>query len=544
MGVFFAGVVILIIISAAEKITINSPIVDNENIYSNADNSGVVKELYITVMPINGQPENSAFTFSELNELIYEDIKVNVIFQEGINGMSNPGQFGFGLTDANATMELRGQSSRRLDQKSYKINLDKNVGFWEGFQTINLSKHSRDPVKIRNKLSFDLFKGVSNFTSLRTQFVHVFIKDFSQENYSQEYVDYGLFTLIENVDKDFLKNHGLDNKGSLYKAENFEFYRYPGNITFKEDNNYKKSEFEQILEIKGNDDHSKLIAMLDDVNNSYLHINEVIEKYFDRENYLTWLAVNFLVGNIDTSSRNYYLYSPTDSNKWYFLPWDYDGTWGWYEKLGQESYIAPWQSGVSNYWGVVLHQRFLKNDQNRADLVKKVEELSALFTTEKIVTLIDGYKLLITEYLMREPDNEIIKGSEAIMDAEFELIVSSIEANKLKFFQSLEKPMPVFMGSPTNIGDYITFNWTKSYDFQNDQLEYIIEISKTPDFHELVYRAEGIIETEHLVSGLGSGTYYWKLAIRDSEGNVQVPFDTYIDSLRNYYFGVQKFLVN
>ncbi len=43
----------------------------------------------------------------------------------------------------------------------------------------------------------------------------------------------------------------------------------------------------------------------------------------DRENLTHWLAFQILIGNTDTQSRNVYLYSPQNSQRWYFIPWDH-----------------------------------------------------------------------------------------------------------------------------------------------------------------------------------------------------------------------------
>lgn len=541
LSILFIGLVLLIISNSIGTTETNAPLADNQSVYNNNLD---VKEVYITIMPANTQPPEYAHTFTELNEKIYEDINVKVLFQEGENGAPRVGNYGYGLTDANGVMSIRGQSTRRLSQKSYKIELNKKAGLWNGVEVVNLNKHMHDPVKVRNKLNYDLFRDVPNFTSLETQFVHLYIKDYSEGDYQQEFVDYGLFTQLENIDKDYLKNHGLDSDGWLYKAEYFEFYRYPDNLKLESDSGYSEELFEEILDIKGNRDHSKLISMLEDVNNPYIHINQVIDKHFDRDNYVTWLAVNLLVGNIDTTSRNFFLYSPTDNNHWYFIPWDYDGTLGWYDKNTEKNFISSWQKGVSNYWGVVLHRRFLENDKNREELTSKIEELSEIITSEKIMAQLKLYEPEITDFLTNPPDNRYSADSPEEIQAEFERISKAVEINKQNYYLSLEKPMPVFMGEPINSGGHLSFSWESSYDFQGDNIEYGIAISTTPTFDNVIYHKDGIKDTEHIVDRLEPGSYFWRLEIKDSDGNVQVPFDKYMDETGIYYHGVKKFIIN
>ena len=42
--------------------------------------------------------------------------------------------------------------------------------------------------------------------------------------------------------------------------------------------------FEDLIEIKGNDDHSKLIAMLDELNDYSIPITQIMDRWFCREN--------------------------------------------------------------------------------------------------------------------------------------------------------------------------------------------------------------------------------------------------------------------
>lgn len=512
------------------------------------DTRDSVKEVYITVLPAKDQSKKYAHTFTELNrDTDFKDnveIEVKILFQEGKDGSVKPGYYGFGLTDSNGRMKLRGHSTRNSAQKSYKVNLTKKAGLWHGCEIINLSKHPFDLIRIRNKLSFDYLKFVPGLTSSKTQFVHLYIKDLSEGDFEQEFKDYGLFTHVENIDTDFLKNHGLDKKGSLYKAENFEFFRYLEKIMVKTNADYKEEFFEEVLEIKGNDDHEKLIHMLDDVNNKSKHINKTIEEHFDIDNYLTWLGVNLLLGNRDTNSQNFYLYSPTDSDKWYFIPWDFDGAWGYYEQRGnKEDNLAAWQEGISNYWGSVLHRRFFKNKNNIEALSQKIESLMEVFTEENTRMLLDTYRPIISNFLSRKPDMERHPWGLEAIDQEFERLPTLIEENRKIYYKSLEKPMPVHMANPFNFGTYHIFKWDQSYDLQGDLIEYSIDISDSPGFENIIYHQEGIRDTEYIVNKLTSGKYYWRLLIQDSKGHTQISFNRYKAEDGRDYFGVQDFYI-
>lgn len=535
MTLFVIGI-LLIFFTSQETEYHGNPIIDN---YEYSDEQPLVKEIYITILPSENKFNEYEYTFTGMNENPYEDISLEVIFQEGEHGSLKSDNYGYSLTEANASMEIRGQSSRLKEQKSYRVILDKDVESWDGYKIINLNKHPYDDIRIRNKLSFDYMKNISNITSLSTQFIHLYIKDYTEEDYSQKFIDYGLFTQVEQIDSNYMENHGLNPNGLLYKVENFEFYRYPDKLLLNSDPDYSEENFEVILEIKGDDNHEKLLEMLDAVNNQFININDVIDKYFDRENYLTWLAINILFDNIDTSSRNFFLYSPKGLDRWYFLPWDNDK--GWNTKLHENSRVL-WQQGVSTYWGVVLHKRFFMNEDNINDLTEKIELLSSEFSKENTKKLINSYLPILEKFLSKEPDNQYID-LEDVYD-ELDLIPDVIEDSKERYYESLEKPQPAFMGIPQKVGNYYIFTWTDSYDFQDDLITYDVEISNSPTFEEVIYHEENITDNQYVIADIPSGTYYWRLTINDSSGNKQTAFDYYVDEEDLWYFSIQKFIVN
>jgi len=522
---------------------IDRTIEDDDSVYDGI-NDTEVKELYVTVLNTEGSSKKYDYTLQQVNDNYTglsgdEEPVVRVIFQEGQNGSIEKGNYGYGITDYNGTMELRGQSSRLAELKSYKIELNKRA-LWDGYQVVNLNKHPFDDIRIRNKLSFDLIKDVPNITSLKTRFVHLFVKDYSQGDYSQPYVDYGLYTQSERIDRDYLENHGLDRAGNLYKAENFEFYRYEDTLRLEDDIDYNEKDFEDILEIKNGTDHSKLLKMLDDVNNKYIHINTVIDEHFERENLLTWMAINILTDNIDTASRNYFLYSPSDSDIWYFLPWDYDKGLGAYSDNR-----GLWQKGVSNYFGNVLIRRFLENKENFQDLSKKVDEVYKIMSHDKVEKLVNSYEPIALEYLQREPDN--LGGIVDIEEVkeEFAKLPDEVDENYREYYESIQKPMPVFIGDPFVYGNYIQFTWSDSYDFQGDEISYTLEVSDSVEFDNIIFRQSDIKDTELIIDKLPPGHYYCRVFIDDSAGNRMGAFDIYIDIKNSIYgYGMKDFYIN
>ena len=373
---------------------------DNPLLYANDVDDSVVT-MYLTVRRGNAA-ENTDHSWAEINTYSaydYEDMgveryQVAALLQVGDENGPLPGAVGYGETVPNATVQIRGQTSSRHAQKNYKIELKEGAGLWNGQRTIALNKHQTDALRFRNKLANDLLEEVDELMALRTQFVHLYVKDETGTNPGQ-FVDYGLYTQIEQLNKTALRSHGLDKAGYLYKINYFEFYRYEDVIKPTSDPTFDRAAMDDRLETKGEQDNTRLIELLEAVNDLSLPTDQLLDEWFDRENLAYWMAFEILLGNADTQSRNFYLYSPLNGNKWYIIPWDHDASMmkGEWEL---EGYVdsAGWEQGVSNYWGNLLFQRALKTERFRAELDAAVEDLHSRFTREKLSAGGEALRLL------------------------------------------------------------------------------------------------------------------------------------------------------
>ena len=513
-----------------------SPLTDNVALYKDDQGQPVINEIYITVLPAQ-----DGSTFASMNQITdYRSPRpiLPVVFSTAPAGLA---------PESNATITLRGHSTMTAEKKSYKIKLAKDEQPWFGQLIINLNKHPNDESRIRNKVAYELFRGIPDFVSMRTCFVRLYVKDASEGAAIADFIDYGIFTQIEQPNKDFLKAHGLDEFGSLYKANNFEFLRYEDILLPTDDPNYDEQSFEEILEICAGSSHDKLLRMLADVNNEELDIDKVLDRYFNRDNYFTWLAVNILIGNFDTQSQNYFLYNPHDSLTWYFLPWDYDGSM--VERNMTDPDGNPAQLiGAANYWNTRLHQRVLSKPANLAQLCAKIDELHRLLNLENISKTVQRSMPVIEQNYLADPEfsNEITAEE---FYGDIAVMLGCVERNYRLFYQDLDKPMPFFLGLPDLSTEQaasgedgkrtVTLYWGRSFDLQGDKLVYDLQISRDKAFADVLYERAGLRTLEHIVL-LPEGKYYWRVMARDAKGNRQRAFDIYWDEgePRNIHTGL------
>lgn len=522
---------------------------DKDSLYENDDDTSVVT-MYLTVSKGNSS-ENTDHTWEEINSYSvydYEEMGVDryqaaALLQIGNENGPTEGMVGYGENIPNATVQIRGQTSSRNAQKNYKIELKKNKGTWRGQRTINLNKHMTEGMRFRNKLAYDLLKGIPQLISLRTQFVHLYVKDTTDGSADAKFEDYGLYTQVEQLNKTGLKNHGLDSNGQLYKINSFEFYRYEDVIKLQDDPSYDSAAFEKLLEIKGSTEHRKLIQMLEAVNDYSIPIDTVLEEYFDEENITYWMGFQILMGNVDTQSRNVYLYSPLNSDTWYFIPWDNDGSLMRPEyKITGFSDQKSWESGVSNYWGNVLFQRCLKSDSFRKELDKAIIEMKDYLSEERLSTMISQYENVVRPYLYSMPDQMHAPLTQAQYDTVAAGIPEEVEKNYELYLESLEKPQPFYIGTPAIQDNALNLNWDVSYDFDAEDITYTVELATDYQFQNVIFRQEGVAVPEVQTGIPAAGQYFVRVRATDSSGKTQDAFDYYTtDNGKNY--GMKCFYV-
>ena len=101
---------------------------------------------------------------------VANDVYARAIVQVGDETGPLPGMLGYGVTESNARIRVRGNSSSVMAQKSYKLALDDEAGLWRGQSNIALNKSAFDVTRIKNKLYFDMLKDIPGISSIRTQF--------------------------------------------------------------------------------------------------------------------------------------------------------------------------------------------------------------------------------------------------------------------------------------------------------------------------------------------------------------------------------------
>ena len=521
---------------------------DNPDLYTVYDDSGVVT-MYLTVSRGNDS-ENTNHSWAQINHYSVYDYEamgvpryqVNAILQVGDENGPLPGELGYGVEAPNATVQIRGQTSSEYDQKNYKIKLKKNKGSWRGQRTIAINKHQMDCVRFRNKMAYDLIRGIDQMMGLRTQFIHLYVKDLTESDTGM-FVDYGLYTQVEQLNKTALKAHGLDSMGQLYKVNFFEFYRYEDSIKLTTDPTYDQSMFDYYLETKGNSDHTKLIEMLEKLNDESQPMEELLETYFDPENIAYWMAFQLLTGNADTQNRNVYLYSPLNSSTWYLLDWDNDGMLRRKEREFLNFTDAEsWEWGISNYWGNVLFRRCLQTESFREVLDTAVRELHDYMNADRIEEMTARYCAITEQYIWQMPDIQYLPVTKAQHDTIVAALPGEIEENYQQYPEGYHYPMPFYITTPVVQNGVLQLSWDTSYDFNAEDISYTVELARDYQFRQMVYREEHIVLPMTQTAAPAAGQYFVRVRATNASGYTQDAFDYYVVESGKVY-GVKCFYI-
>jgi len=472
--------------------------------------------------------------------------------------------------ESNATLSMRGNSTRVAPQKSFRIKLDKGLPKWRGQRNLQINKHPNDPMRITNKLSFDLFQNVPNFISLRTEFVHLHVLNEGDAAATEQ--SFGLFTHVERPNDNWLESRGQDKGGALWKTYNMKYE--PPEFTYQIFNDIDSKEFKNIIKPiganKDNKDKGTLLEMLAAVNDCATEprifypsdFAPIFNHYFHADNFRTWLAINVLLSDTYSGKgQNTILYRPTESSQFYFLPWDYDG--GWYDGIAQVEELISyprWTKGVSNWWAMPLVRRYLQMPDGPEKLTEKINELvTSAFLPEAIQAQIDSYPLEeISAILSSSPDSEhILHGIDVDMEPEevrnslIESLSESIVVVKERYEDNLNRPMPFEQFVEIRDSKMVLL-WQSSYDIQGDDLFYDVTLASSAEknsinaFCDAQLGSPVLQLSDHIVyqgsvpsqygemqkleldldlEALDLGHYYLQVVVRDDKGYCQTAYD-------------------
>jgi len=335
-----------------------------------------------------------------------------------------PGDEGVLFSVSNFSLGNCGNQTRRAAKPSWRFDLQtpgEGVNCLNGMARIRLMAMYNDPSQMREALAWRLFSQVG-VPSPR----HTYAKLAFDTTYQ------GLFSVIEQVDRRFLKDHfGNNHRGNLYKAQygdvgsaTLEYRTGPGGddagcqyyIPAADRHTYSLRTNKNNPEKNTYDDLACLIRAINGIGlpggpgrfdtDAY---RESMDGIMNTRAFLRWASVNILLGGWDNyfaTPSNYYLYNSghegpkkdfVASPFFHFIPWDYDNCLGidYFGFPWQYANIVDWPSNTIPYCGnrkcsqVPLVQNLLSNRDYLQYYADHMEyALDAMFSPKKIAAQI------------------------------------------------------------------------------------------------------------------------------------------------------------
>lgn len=182
---------------------------------------------------------------------------------------------------------------------------------FDGLRKLNLNNGTGDPGLQRDVICYDLHNA-NGVKASRTSFARVYFNG----------MYWGLYQVVEQVDKEFLQRNFDDDDGNLFKNKAWsQFEDFGDNI-----NSYK--EIYELKTNRENDDWSGFIHLMDVINNSSdAEFPEEIKKVFNVDQFLKTLVVDVATNNWDSyleHGRNWYMYEDLSTGIFNWIPWDYN----------------------------------------------------------------------------------------------------------------------------------------------------------------------------------------------------------------------------
>ena len=212
-------------------------------------------------------------------------------------------------------------------KRPFKIDLGKHVDgqTFKGVKRLTLNNNVMDATAARDAMSYAVYRA-AGVPAPRTAYAELSLT--VPGKYDKEFL--GLYTLVETIDKPFLADHFGSSKGLLVKPE-----RRGSNTSARSGSLTRSSTAQDHREQEG---PKRLIAFTRLVQkDDAATFAKKIDSFLDVDEFLRFLASTVLLSNMDSFiglNHNWMLYLDPKADRFVFLPWDLDLSYGAFFPIG------------------------------------------------------------------------------------------------------------------------------------------------------------------------------------------------------------------
>ncbi len=244
-----------------------------------------------------------------------------------------------GTTYKNVGVRFKGNAGYATSQgrlkRPFKVHLSRFAAGqnFRGLKKITLNTNNMDPTCAREALSYQVYRALG-VPCPRTAYARLTIT--IPGKYDKELA--GLYTLVEPIDKTFLKDRFGSARGLLLKPEGVGALEHLGADWSAYERRYRpktpasKKARQRLI------DFTRLVQGADDQT-----FAREIGRYLDVDEFLRFLAGTVALSTMDSFiglGHNYLLYLDPKTDKFVVLPWDLDLSFGVFMMMGSSDALA------------------------------------------------------------------------------------------------------------------------------------------------------------------------------------------------------------
>ncbi len=219
----------------------------------------------------------------------------------------------------NVGVRYRGNITRTLPKKSWKVRFNDDELF-TATDRLNLIAEYPDMSFMREYLAYEMLRE-SGLPSSTSRMINLMLNG--------EYM--GVFNDVQQVDEIYLLENGFTVGGDLYKCES-DFSVLPDTTAYE-------AAYEN--ETNPGEGYGDLIDLILRVNETPTDVLwQALAPDLDIQNAVMWYSINVFLANMDFRYKNYYVYHDESADRWSFIPWDVDFTFGKVAIFDQSYYSA------------------------------------------------------------------------------------------------------------------------------------------------------------------------------------------------------------
>ncbi len=322
---------------------------------------------------------------------------------------------------------LQGAYSQNVNKISFKLDFDefedyypalKNQRFY-GFKQLNLNNNYEDDSFMREKVASDLFREFG-IEAAHTAYYEVYIDNGSGPQY------FGLYTMVEEVDGTVIETQFTEG-GNLYKPEDDAASFSYGS--------YNEGEFD----LKTNEDiadYSDVLSLYNTLHSSKRTSDSEawksdIEKIFDVDRFMKWLAVTATIQNWDSygnMTQNYYIYNDPETSLLKWIPWDHNEAF--LSGKGNRTALGPNYNNVSSSWPLISYLIAVDDYEKIYEGYLK-EFIEDVFSVDKIQDTYQSHYELIKESVYKEERGYTFLSSDYLFDNAVSTLKTHVKSRNL-----------------------------------------------------------------------------------------------------------------